>query len=252
MTTYGEIPRSRRRARLRCTARSRRRRRLGRAGARPRAQPRASSPPTLSKYRSMPSRKRLARVGLAVVERLVEPELPEPRDLLGRSGAADHTAALQLRDLPHEPSRRRLRRPETKMVSPASGRPMSSSPTYAVSPGMPRTPSAVETGASAGIDTARGRCRRTSASSRQPSAARDPRCPRRTRSFRDATTCAYRTAAHDLAEQERRHVRLDVVHPRRASTGRSTRTRSGSAPRRRPAPARRPRRGRNRPGCGTP
>ena len=45
---------------------------------------------------------RLARVGLAVVERLVEPELLQPRDLLGRAGAADHAAALQLRDLPGE------------------------------------------------------------------------------------------------------------------------------------------------------
>ena len=39
---------------------------------------------------------------------------------------------------------------ETTTVSPAFGCPMSSRPTYAVWPGMPRTPTAVEIGAAAG------------------------------------------------------------------------------------------------------
>ncbi len=39
---------------------------------------------------------------------------------------------------------------ETTTVSPAFGRPMSRRPTYAVSPGIPRTPSAVVRGAAFG------------------------------------------------------------------------------------------------------
>jgi hypothetical protein len=40
--------------------------------------------------------------------------------------------------------------PETKIVSPSSGRPISKSPYQAVKPGIPSTPSAVDTGATAG------------------------------------------------------------------------------------------------------
>ncbi len=40
--------------------------------------------------------------------------------------------------------------PETTTVSPACGRQISRRPKYAVSPGMPSTPSAVEIGASSG------------------------------------------------------------------------------------------------------
>ena len=39
---------------------------------------------------------------------------------------------------------------DTRTVSPGAGRPMSRSPTYAVIPGMPSTPSAVEIGACPG------------------------------------------------------------------------------------------------------
>ena len=57
------------------------------ATTRPRTRNAASAassvdPPTLSKYRSMPSRQRLADRHLVVVERLVEPELAQPGDLL--------------------------------------------------------------------------------------------------------------------------------------------------------------------------
>ena len=38
----------------------------------------------------------------------------------------------------------------TTTVSPGVGRPISRSPAYAVNPGMPRTPSAVDTGATSG------------------------------------------------------------------------------------------------------
>ena len=47
----------------------------------------------------MPVAQRLARRNLVVVERVVEAELAQPGDLLGRARAADHPAALQLRDL---------------------------------------------------------------------------------------------------------------------------------------------------------
>ena len=65
------------------------------------------------------------------------------------AGDADGAAAFQLGDLPDtEPTAPEAA--ETTTVSPGLGWPMSSSPAYAVMPGMPSTPSAVESGAGFG------------------------------------------------------------------------------------------------------
>ncbi len=57
--------------------------------------------------------------------------------------------------------------PDTNTVSPSFGRPTSSRPTYAVKPGIPSTPRAVDTGASEG-STGRSPAPSLSAHSRQP------------------------------------------------------------------------------------
>ena len=49
-----------------------------------------------------PVAEQLARIRVVVVEGDVEAELLEPGHLLGRAGAPDHAAALQLRDLAHD------------------------------------------------------------------------------------------------------------------------------------------------------
>ena len=96
-------------------------------------------------------------------------------------------------------------------MSPSPTPPMSSIPTYAVSPVIPSTPSAVETGATAG-STARTPRPSSTAASRQPRSC-CTHAPSGQRSLREAMTCPTAPPRIGSPERERRHVRLGVVHP---------------------------------------
>ena len=88
---------------------------------------------------------------------------------------------------------------ETTTVSPAFGWPMSSSPTQAVSPGMPSTPSEAESGASAGsirISRAAG--------------TREKRCQPIAAEHRVARREAGRAGGHHLARRLPLHHRADL------------------------------------------
>ena len=182
-----EVPRARPATRSRCTARRLRRRRRDRAREALRAPPRASARRRCRSTRRFPPVSASRAGTSSVVERLVEPDLSQPRDLLGRARAPDHPAALQLRDLAGDGSRRARRRPRRR-------------PSHRPRPGRcrggPRTPSGPACRAR------RARSTRAPAQGRGRRARRRPRAPARAsrgcatthepsskRPLRDAMTC---------------------------------------------------------------
>ena len=122
---------------------------------------------------------------LVVVEDRVEAELAEPLELLRRARAPDDRQpaifAICPAALPTAPAA-----PETNTTSPSSGFPISNSPWYAVNPGIPSTPRAVEIGARSG-SIRRMPEPSESAHSRQPRLC-STQAPSGIAGFRDTTT----------------------------------------------------------------
>ena len=171
---------------------------------------------------------------LPVVERL-DPERAEPVDLLGRSPRCRSPAAPSASRSGPRRCRRRPRRRRRRSSRLPRSRPMSTSPTHAVRPGMPSTPSAVDGGAS------------DASSLRRPSPAATP-CSRQPSLDSTQSPCgeARRDAIRRRGRRRRRRSDRRARTGRRRSacrscgcacTGRPRRRRCERAPRRRPGSA---------------
>ena len=142
----------------------------------------------------------------------VEAELVEQRlALLLAAGDADGARALDLGDLADgRADRSGGGSDHDGLARLAAGR-SRAGPAYAVNPGMPSTPSAVEIGAADGSSRRTARRRRSRASASRSRTA--PRRPGRYVRARDSTTSQTVPPTHHVADLDRGGVRRRGAHP---------------------------------------